>query len=81
VPSITVLVSARHERARRACRQALAAAAGVRVVAEARSAAECLLCVRAVQPHVVVLAAPLGSPRARSGQAAPSARGTSSRCR
>jgi DNA-binding NarL/FixJ family response regulator len=37
----------------------------VRVVAEARSPAECFLRVRAARPHVVVLAASLDSPRAR----------------
>lgn len=64
--SITVLVAARRGTTRRACLAALADATGVRVVAEARSPAECLLRVRASRPHVVVLAAPLDSPRART---------------
>jgi DNA-binding NarL/FixJ family response regulator len=63
---ITVLVAARRRTTRRACLAALADAAGVRVVAEARSPAECLLRVRDARPHVVVLAAPLDSPRART---------------
>lgn len=62
---ITVLVAARRETTLRACRSALAGAADVRVVAEARSAAECLFRVREVRPQVVVLASAPASPHAR----------------
>ena len=62
---ITVLVAGHRETIRRACRTALAGASDLRVIAEARNAAECLFRVRTERPHVVVLAAPPGSRRAR----------------
>jgi DNA-binding NarL/FixJ family response regulator len=63
--SITVLVAARRETTRAACLAALASAPDVRVVGEAGSPAEVVAGVRYHQPLVVVLIAPLGSPRVR----------------
>ena len=58
---VTVLVAAREERTRAACRAALADAPDVCVVAEADSAPELLASVRMRRPRVVVLASPLAS--------------------
>ena len=59
---VTVLVAAREERTRAACRAALAHALDVRVVAEAGTAPQLLAGVRTRRPRVVVLASPLASP-------------------
>jgi DNA-binding NarL/FixJ family response regulator len=62
VGPVTVLVAAREEGTRAACRAALADAADVRVVAEAGTARQVLAGVRRRRPRVVVLASPLASP-------------------